>query len=145
MQHHQLLIIYVLRMVGTVNMENKILTFERLFLSLKTDKIQLCTYIGLYVGLFVILYLENDINIAILGSMVPLAIGVNSLLLMDLKYIIRNFSIRKSSNLTLIVLVMLTNGTITWFAWPHWLLVLILWLIPLVLKFGIDIYLKYKS
>jgi hypothetical protein len=114
-------------------------------LSLKTDKIQLCTYIGLYVGLFVILYLENDINIAILGSMVPLAIGVNSLLLMDLKYIIRNFSIRKSSNLTLIVLVMLTNGTITWFAWPHWLLVLILWLIPLVLKFGIDIYLKYKS
>jgi hypothetical protein len=126
-------------------MENKILTFERLFLSLKTDKIQLCTYIGLYVGLFVILYLENDINIAILGSMVPLAIGVNSLLLMDLKYIIRNFSIRKSSNLTLIVLVMLTNGTITWFAWPHWLLVLILWLIPLVLKFGIDIYLKYKS
>jgi hypothetical protein len=132
-------------MVGTVNMENKILTFERLFLSLKTDKIQLCTYIGLYVGLFVILYLENDINIAILGSMVPLAIGVNSLLLMDLKYIIRNFSIRKSSNLTLIVLVMLTNGTITWFAWPHWLLVLILWLIPLVLKFGIDIYLKYKS
>jgi hypothetical protein len=126
-------------------MENKILTFERLFLSLKTDKIQLCTYIGLYVGLFVILYLENDINIAILGSMVPLTIGVNSLLLMDLKYIIRNFSIRKSSNLTLIVLVMLTNGTITWFAWPHWLLVLILWLIPLVLKFGIDIYLKYKS
>jgi hypothetical protein len=95
--------------------------------------------------LFVILYLENGIRIAILGSLVPLTIGVNSLLVMDLKHIASDFSFKKFSNITLVTLVLVTNGLILWFAWPNWILVLMPWLIPLVLKIGIDGYLKFKS
>ena len=114
-------------------------------MSLKSEKLQLCVYIGLYVGLFVILYLENGIKIAILGSLVPLTIGVNSLLVMDLKHIVSDFSFRKFSNITLIILVLVTNGFILWFAWPNWILAIMPWLIPLILKIGIDGYLKFKS
>ena len=136
---------YAIQTEVSVNLEKKLLTFERLILSLKSDKLQLCVYIGLYVGLFVILYSENGIRIAILGSLVPLTIGVNSLLVMDLKHIASDFSFKKFSNITLVTLVLVTNGLILWFAWPNWILVLMPWLIPLVLKIGIDGYLKFKS
>jgi len=145
MLHHQQRRLYAIQTEASVNLEKKLLTFERLILSLKSDKLQLCVYIGLYLGLFVILYLENGIKIAILGTLVPLTIGVNSLLVMDLKQFVSDFSFRKFSNLTLIILVILTNGLILWFAWPNWILVLMPWLIPLILKIGIDSYLKFKS
>jgi len=136
---------YPIQTEASVNLEKKLLTFERLLLSLKSDKFQLCVYIGSCVGLFVILYLENGINMVILGVLVPLAIGLNSSLVMDLKQIVSNFSLRMPPKLTLITLIILTSGTIFWFAWPNWILVLIPWLIPLILKVGIDSYIKFKS
>lgn len=145
MLHHQQRRLYAIQTEVSVNLEKKLLTFERLILSLKSDKLQLCVYIGLYVGLFVILYLENGIKIAILGALVPLTIGVNSLLVMDLKDIVSDFSFRKFSNITLIILFIVTNGLFLWFAWPNWILVLMPWLIPLILKIGIESYLKFKS
>lgn len=132
-------------MVEIAELDKKMLTYERLLLSLRADKVQLFTSVGLYLGLLLILYFENGVKVAILGTMIPLAVGLNCLLLMDAKDIFWNFHSRMLANSTLVGLVLIVNSIIVWFTLPNWQLSLIPWLIPLVIKFGIDTYIKFKS
>lgn len=134
-----------MQMVEIASLNNKLLTYERLLDSLKKDKLQLCTSLGLYLALILILYFENGIFIAALGTLVPLAIGVNSLLLMDIKDVFVHFRLRMLGNSTLILTVITVNVFLVWLMLPNWQLVLITWLIPMIIKFGLDMFIKSKS
>lgn len=133
------------QMVESTSLNNKLLTYERLLDSLKKDKVQLCTSLALYLALILILYFENGIFIAALGALVPLSIGVNSLLLMDIKDVFVHFRLRKLGYRTLILTVITVNVFLVWLMLPNWQLFLITWLIPLVIKFGLDLFIKSKS
>lgn len=126
-------------------MNNKLLTYERLISSLKKDRVQFFTSIGLYLGLVLILYFENGAYIATLGTLIPLAIGVNSLFLIDIKDIFVHFRLRLLANSTLILVVIAVNISMVLLMLPNWQLSLIPWLIPVVIKFGVDFFIIMKS